>query len=92
MEMLIQLANDSYLVSEETAQRVQETLPADRYTVTPVRDEPPPHPQLTKQQPSVFEQASKKHHPLTDRQKDLAQRMSKHLAKSQQPPQSKRKS
>jgi hypothetical protein len=87
MKVLLQLANESYLVSPETAQKVEEVLPSDRYiTVTPVRDEPTAHPLLTKQRPRIFEQAQRKHHPMTDRQKDLAQRMSKHLAKAQQPP------
>jgi hypothetical protein len=85
--VLLQLANESFLVSPETAKRVQETVPSDRYvTVTAVRDTPD-HPALGQgQRPaSVFERAQKEHHPLTDRQKDIAQRMAKHLTKSQQP-------
>jgi hypothetical protein len=43
MKVLLTLANESYLVSPEAAQRVVSVLPADKtVTVTQVRDTPDP--------------------------------------------------
>lgn len=78
MKTLLQFADRSFLVSPELAQQVQDAIPSDRYvTVTPIRDEPDHH--LLGQRPakSKFEQAQQRHHPLTDQQKLLAQRMTK---------------
>jgi hypothetical protein len=86
-KVLITLANDeSYLVSEETARRVEAAIPADRrVTVTPVKDVPD-HPLLGQQKTStVFEREQQKHHPPTDHEKALAKRWAAHMAKRQQP-------
>jgi hypothetical protein len=86
-KVLLQLANESYLVSPELAKRVQDAMPSDRYVnILPVKDTSEP-PTLGQHKTStVFEKAQNRTHPMTDRQKDLAQRMAKHLNKAQQPP------
>jgi hypothetical protein len=89
MKVLLQLANESYLVSSETTKRVQEVVPSDRYiTVMPVRDTPD-HPVLGQgQRPaSVFERARQRQDddPLTDREKTIARRWAKHMTRRQQP-------
>jgi hypothetical protein len=87
MKVLLTLANESFLVSPETAQKVQSVLPADKtVTVTQVKDVPD-HPLLgQKQKPSLFEQAQQREHPMTERQQELAQRLAKHMTKSQPKP------
>jgi hypothetical protein len=39
-----------------------------------------------KQKSSLFEQAQKREHPMTERQQELAQRLAKHMTKSQPKP------
>jgi hypothetical protein len=87
-KVLIQLANESFLLSPETAQKEQAIVPSDRYvTTTTVRDVPD-HPLLGQgQRPGVFERARHRHQDedqLTDREKEVAQRWANHLTKSQQ--------
>jgi hypothetical protein len=43
MKVLLQFADESYLVSPETAAKVQRSLPANRFvTVTPIEEKPEP--------------------------------------------------
>jgi hypothetical protein len=83
-KVLLQLADESFLVSQETAQRVQRSLPADRFvTVTSVREAEPPL--LSQRKPStVFERHQPK---LTDKEQEYVKRFARHLTKSKQPKQ-----
>jgi hypothetical protein len=88
--VLLQLANESYLVSPELARRVQDATPSDRYvTITPVKDTLE-HPVLATQQPSIFERARQRQDDQpTDHEKAVARRWADHLAKRQQSPKQK---
>jgi len=68
--------------------RYLQVVPRDRYvTVLPLRDEPMPAPSLGigQPKPSTFKRYSQKHEAMTEKQKDLANRMARHLSKSQSP-------
>ena len=80
-KVLLQLADQDFLVSPETARKVEQAIPADRsVTITPVREVPTL--QLNqKQKSSVFD----RHQPeLTDKEKEQAARFARHLAKPKQ--------
>jgi hypothetical protein len=79
-KVLLQFADQDFLVSPETAQKVEKALPANRFvTVTAIKE---PALQLgDKQKSSVFDRHQPK---LTDKEKEQAGRLAKHLAKRKQ--------
>jgi hypothetical protein len=79
-QVFLQLADASYVVSQETAEKVQKALPPDKFvTVTPIQE-----PELrlgpNKSKSSVFIRYSEK---LSEKEQGYAQRIAKSLAKSQ---------
>jgi hypothetical protein len=80
MTVLLQLADQEFLVRPETARRVEQAIPADRSVmITPVREVPTL--QLgQKQKSSVFD----RHQPeLTDKEKEQTARFARHLSKAE---------
>jgi hypothetical protein len=74
-------SNEDFVVSPETAAKVQQAISPDHYvTVTPIRE--PELPLLGgKQKSSVFDRHQPK---LTDKEKEQAARFARHLAKPNQ--------
>jgi hypothetical protein len=81
-KVFLQLADESFVVSEETAAKVQQAIPPDRYvTLTSIRDEPDHPLRGGKQKSSVFDRQQPK---LSDKEKEQAARFARHLAKLKQ--------
>jgi hypothetical protein len=80
-KVLLQLADRDFIVSPELAAKVEKSLPANRYvTITPIKEEPAL--QLGQNESeSVFDRHQPK---LTDKEKEQAGRLAKHLAKHKQ--------
>jgi hypothetical protein len=67
------------LVSEETARKVEQSLPSDRFvTITPVKEEPLLQLGQNKLKSSVFDRHQPK---LTDKKKEQALCFARHLSK-----------
>jgi len=80
-KVLLQFADQDFLMSPETAQRVEQAITADRFvTITPVKEEPVLQPGQNKPR-SVFDRHQPK---LTDKEKEQAGRFANHLAKRKQ--------
>ena len=82
-QVLLQLQDENFIVSEDTARQVQKSLPPSRYvTITPIT-EPTPLLGGSKKPSSIFD----KYQPsLTDRQKELAAKITRHLEKARSKP------
>ena len=78
-QVLLQLADQDFVVSSETAAKVERSLPANRFvTITSFKQEPAL--QLNdKQKSSVFDRHQPK---LTDKEKEQALRFARHLSKA----------
>jgi hypothetical protein len=76
-KVLLQLADQDFVVSSETAAKVEKSLPADRF-VTITRVEEPAMQLGQNKSNSVFDRHQPK---LTDKEKEHAARFAKHLAK-----------
>ena len=81
-KVFLQLADESFVVSEETAAKVQQAIPPDRYvTVTSIREPELPLLGQSSRKSSVFDRHQPK---LTDKEKEQAARLARHLAKLKQ--------
>jgi hypothetical protein len=80
-KVLLQLADQDFLVSPETARKVEQAIPADRsVTITSV-EEPPTLYLGGNQKSSVFDRHQPK---LTEKEKEQAARLARHLARPKQ--------
>jgi len=86
-KVILELANEVFIVSEDTARRVQAALPPDRtVTIVPIV-EPERHPlnlMLEQRQapPSKFDKFRQATMPLTGREQQQAQRIAEKMSKS----------
>jgi hypothetical protein len=77
-KVLLQLADQDFVVSPETAAKVEKSLPANRYvTITPFKEQPVMQLGQNRSK-SVFDRHQPK---LTDKEKEQAARFAKHLSK-----------
>ena len=78
-KILLQFADGDFLVSPETADRVKQVVPANRFVTTTTVEVPDPDlpTRLGVKGQSVFERHRTDN--LTPKQRQLAERMSKHL-------------
>jgi hypothetical protein len=81
-KVLLQLADKHFIVSPETAAKVERSLPSDRYvTITPFKEEPVMQLGQNKSASSVFDRHQPK---LTEKEKEQVARLARHLAKLKQ--------
>jgi hypothetical protein len=80
MKVLLQLADQDFVVSSETAAKVERSLPTNRYVTITIEKEPILQLGQNKSK-SVFDRHQPK---LTEKEKEQAGRLAKHLAKRKQ--------
>jgi len=82
MKVLLELADASFVVSSETAAKVEKSIPADRFvTITPFKEEPVMQLGQNKSASLVFDRHQPK---LTEKEKEQAAQLARHLAKLKQ--------